>query len=112
MSRPAERERKGPYMAGSGARTPSERKLGASIAAHTSWANTENRTARTQAARDAFYQRFLNEAHGDPVAAENLRKAHYARIQLKAAQARRKAKEQTAIAEAAEAELRETGGGA
>jgi hypothetical protein len=71
-----------------------------------------NRTAATQDARDAFYKKFLNEADGDPVRAENLRKAYYARLRLKRAMAQRKAKEQTAIAEAADAELRNTPGGA
>jgi hypothetical protein len=97
-------------MAGSGARSSAERREGASIAAHTSWAKTTNRTARTEAARQAFYQRFLDEANGDPKAAENLHKAYYARLRLKRLTAQRKAKEQSAIAEAAEAELREAGG--
>jgi hypothetical protein len=86
-------------------RADSERQLAAAIAAHTKWANCENRTAATAPARDAFYQRFLDEAGGDPVRAENLRKAHYARLALKSAASRRKAKELTAEAEAAKAEL-------
>jgi hypothetical protein len=99
-------------MAGehSGARSDSERRLGASAAAHTKWANTINRTAATAPARNAFYQRFLDEAGGDPIRANNLRKAYYARLQMKSAMARRKVKEQTAIAEAAEQELRDAGG--
>jgi hypothetical protein len=37
-------------------------------------------------------QKFLDEADGDPVRAEHLRKAHYARLALRSAQARRKIK--------------------
>lgn len=75
------------------------------IAAHESWANTQDRTARTAAARAALQQKFLDQAGGDPVRAEHLRKAHFARMALKSARARRKIKELTAQAEAAEAEL-------
>lgn len=85
--------------------TESERKLRAEIAAHMSWANTENRSARTAPARRALDERFLAEAGGDPVRAAHLRKAYYQRLALKSAQSRRRAKEATAAAEAAEAEL-------
>ena len=44
----------------------------------------------TQPARDAFEQRFLDEAGGDAVRAENLRRAYFHRIALKSAVARRK----------------------
>jgi hypothetical protein len=88
-----------------------ERRLAASMAAHTSWAQTEDRTARTAKARAALDQKFFDQANGDPVRAEHLRKAHFLRLALKSAQARRKAKEFTAQAEAAEAELT-IGGGA
>ena len=37
---------------------PSERQLIARVAAHQSWAATQNRTARTAAARDAFLAKF------------------------------------------------------
>jgi hypothetical protein len=87
------------------ASTPSERQLGARIAAHESWANTENRSARTAPARAAQDQKFLDAAHGDPVRAAHLRKAHFARLALKSAQSRRKARELTEVAELAEAEL-------
>jgi hypothetical protein len=87
--------------------TPSERRLQAQAAAHTSWANTANRTARTDRARAAFNQQFLDAADGDPLKAAHLRAAHFARLALKSAQARRKAKEFTATAVAAEAELAE-----
>jgi hypothetical protein len=60
------------------------------LGAHTSWANTKDRAARTAPARAAFEQKFLDQANGDPVRAAHLRKAHFARLALKSAQARRK----------------------
>lgn len=89
-----------------------ERRLRASIAAHESWASTPDRSARTAPARRALEQRFLDAAGGDPVRAEHLRRAHFQRLALKSAQARRKAREATAVAEAVEAELEQLGGGA
>ena len=59
------------------------------IGAHTSWANTKDRTARTAPARAALDQKFLDQAEGDPVRAAHLRKVYYARLALKSAQARR-----------------------
>jgi hypothetical protein len=82
-----------------------ERKLRAQIAAHESWAQTPDRTARTAAARAAMDQKFLDAADGDPVRAAHLRKAHFARLALKSAQSRRKARELIEQAEQAEAEL-------
>lgn len=90
--------------------TPSERRLAASIAAHEGWAATTDRTARTAPARAAHDQKFLDAAGGDPVRAESLRKAHFKRLALKSAQARRRAKEATEAALAAEAELDALGG--
>lgn len=69
--------------------TPAEKSLIAQIAAHESWARTENRSARTYKARQALEQKFLDQADGDPQRAESLRKAHYARLALKSAQSRR-----------------------
>ena len=83
----------------------SERALQATIAAHASWANTPDRAARTAPARAARDAKFLEAAGGDPVRAEHLRKAHFARLALKSAQARRRARELTEVAEAAEVEL-------
>ena len=82
-----------------------ERQLIASIAAHESWAKTTDRTARTAKGRAALDQKFLDEADGDPVRADHLRKAHFNRMALKSAQVRRKAREVAAAAEAAEQEL-------
>lgn len=82
----------------------------ASIAAHESWANTTNRTARTAPARAALDAKFLELADGDPERAAHLRKAHFARLALRSAQARRRAREAVSSAEAAESELRDCGG--
>lgn len=70
--------------------TPAERTLAGKIGAHVSWANTEDRTARTANARRAFEDKFLVEAGGDPKRAESLRRAHFSRLALKSAQARRR----------------------
>lgn len=88
----------------------SERQLAARIAAHESWANTADRSARTAPARAALDQKFLEQAEGDPVRAAHLRKAHFARLALKSAQSRRKARELNEVAEKAEAEMTEAGG--
>jgi hypothetical protein len=47
---------------------PTERSIRSQIAAHTSWANTTDRTARTAKARKALEDKFLAEADGDPSA--------------------------------------------
>lgn len=69
-----------------------ERRMRASIAAHESWAATLDRTARTAPARRGLDEKFLREAGGDPKRAEHLRKAHFQRLALKSAQARRRKK--------------------
>ena len=90
--------------------TAAERRLASSIAAHESWAATPDRAARTAKARAALDQKFLDQVGGDPVRADHLRKAYFSRLALKSARSRRKAKEATAIAVAAEAELDALGG--
>ncbi len=72
--------------------TPAERSLYGRLGAHESWARTKNRSARTAKARKALDEKFLAEAGGDPVRAEHLRRAHFARMSLKSAQARRRRK--------------------
>jgi hypothetical protein len=77
--------------------SPSERSLRAQVAVETSWANTDDRAARTKPGRDAAFARF--EAEVDPDGAldpaerrqraEHLRRAHMKRLALKSAQARR-----------------------
>jgi hypothetical protein len=68
-------------------KSPEERSLVSRIGAYEKWANTTDRSAATQAARRAFDKRF--EQYPDPDAA---RKAYFARLALKSAQARRKAR--------------------
>ncbi len=92
--------------------SPSESTLHGRIAAHESWANTEDRAARTAPARAALQAKFLEQAGGDPVRAEHLRKAHFARLSLRSAQSRRRARELTQAAEHAESELSDLTGGA
>ncbi|REF30633.1 hypothetical protein [Calidifontibacter indicus] len=92
--------------------TRTERRLIAQIAANESWAATPDRAARTAPARRALDQKFLDAADGDPVRAEHLRKAHFQRLALKSAKARRRSKELAAEADAADAELRDLNGGA
>jgi hypothetical protein len=69
---------------------------------HDRWAAVEDRTAATAPARQGLRDRFLTEARerfgdlpADEIAyrAEHLRKAFYARLALKSAQARRARKE-------------------
>ncbi len=77
--------------------TPSERALRASLASHASWANTENRTARTQPGRDAMWEKFYDQVDPDRTLtqqerhkrATNARKAHFQRLALASAKARR-----------------------
>jgi hypothetical protein len=68
----------------------SELSLAGKIGAHKSWANTQDRPERTAKGRRAFENKFLIEAGGDPKRAESLRKAYFARLALKSAQARRR----------------------
>jgi len=60
------------------------------IAAHKSWAKTPNRTARTTNGRNAFEQKFLAEADGDPQRAESLRKAYFLELAQKSAVVRQR----------------------
>ncbi|MBA2952158.1 hypothetical protein GON03_19260 [Nocardioides sp. MAH-18] len=69
----------------------------ARIAANERWAKTEDRSAATQPARDAMARKFEDQVDPDRVLpaaerakrAENAKRAHYQRIALKSAQARR-----------------------
>lgn len=67
-----------------------EKRLRAQIAAHESWAKTENRSARTAAARAARDKKFLDAAGGDEIRARHLRTAYFKRLALESAQARRR----------------------
>lgn len=78
--------------------SPSERVLRSQIAAHTSWANTPDRAARTLPARRAMLDKFERQVDPDGVLApaeraaraQHAKKAHYARLALLSAQARRR----------------------
>jgi hypothetical protein len=52
------------------------------LAAHESWGQTPDRSARTANARRAAEERFLALAGGDVKRAESMRKAHYKRMVL------------------------------
>jgi hypothetical protein len=76
---------------------PSLSALAAKVAAHASWKNTEDRTARTARARAAALAKFENEV--DPYGvlppeerrrrAEHARREHLARISLRSAKVRK-----------------------
>lgn len=91
-------------------RAASERSLRARLAAHESWAQTTDRTARTVRARAAFLVKFEQQVDPggvlDPteraIRAERACKAWCTRMALKPARARRKARELTADADLAE----------
>lgn len=77
--------------------TAAQRSLRAKVAAHASWANTSDRAARTAAARKAALDRFDRQVDPDGVLppeertlrATSARKAHFARLALLSARARR-----------------------
>lgn len=77
--------------------TPEQRALRATLAAHTKWANTGDRSAATAAAREAFADRFTREARErfgdlppDQLAqrADHLKRAHMTRLALASSRAR------------------------
>jgi hypothetical protein len=76
--------------------TAAERTMRAAIASNTSWANTENRNARTEPGRQAMWEKFENQVDPDRklTAAErhkraaNAYQAHFQRMALKSAKAR------------------------
>jgi hypothetical protein len=72
--------------------TPAEKRMFASYMAHKSWANTEDRTARTSNARAGLEKKWLIEAKGDPVRAASLRAAHYKLMAARSAESRRRAR--------------------
>jgi hypothetical protein len=77
--------------------TAAERTMRASLAANISWANTDDREARTRKAREAQFTKY--EKKVDPEGeltpeerhrrAESLRRAHMTRMALASAKARR-----------------------
>lgn len=76
---------------------PDDRRLLAEIAAHESWARTEDRAARTANGRRKFLERFEREVDPEGVLAPeerarravNARAAYFRRLALKSARARR-----------------------
>lgn len=78
--------------------SPELRRLRSQIAANESWARTSDRPARTAKARQAMLDKFEQQVDPDgtlPPAerikrATHLRKAHFQRMALKSAQARRR----------------------
>ena len=103
------------------ARTPEERALIARIANATRLAKTPDRAELTANARLGLFAKFERTARENAPAAtpdviarmaQDEMRAHMLRMSLKAAQGRRRAREHTASAEAAEAELRDLSGDA
>jgi hypothetical protein len=70
-------------------------------AALCSWANTKNRTARTEPGRQAMRDKFLREADGDVKRAEAARKAFYLNMAIKSAKIRQAKKKERETREAA-----------
>lgn len=78
--------------------TPSERVLRARMAAHVSWAKTDDRSARTAPARRAALDRFEEQVDPDhrlsqterARRAEHAMRAHMTRLALRSAQVRRR----------------------
>ncbi len=70
--------------------SPEERTLRASLAVHTMWSKTPDRTARTQPARDAFRRSFEEKVDPDgkldqatrSKMADNAYQAHFKRMSL------------------------------
>lgn len=75
----------------------SDRSQIAKIAARTRWANTEDRSAATQPARDALARKFEDQVDPDRrltseergIRAEHARRAHFQQLARKSAQSRR-----------------------
>lgn len=77
--------------------TPAERRMRSQLGAHAQWARTDDRTARTAAARAAFHKRFERQVDPDGVLdpaerakrAEHARQAHMLKLAMASAKARR-----------------------
>lgn len=71
--------------------TPEQLSMRARLASHTSWAQTEDRSARTAKARGAspVSRAYWDARHpDDPAAAESAHKAYMTRLALRSSQAR------------------------
>lgn len=76
--------------------TPEQRGLRSRMASHTSWANTEDRAARTAPARGAspVSRAYWDARHpDDPAAAESAHKAYMTRLALRSSLARARRRE-------------------
>jgi hypothetical protein len=97
---------------------PTLSSLAAKVAAHASWKNTEDRTARTAKARAAALARFENEVDPNGVLppeerrrrAEHARREHLARISLRSAKVRRLRAELVRVERAAGSDAAELSG--
>ena len=77
---------------------PAERRLRGQLAAEELWSRTADRSARTAPARAAFLDRFERQVDPDntldpaerALRAEHARKAHFLRLSLQSAKARRR----------------------
>lgn len=76
--------------------TPNERTLSARAAAYTRWALVEDSTEATRPGREAFMARFdrmvpasITDPNERRVRAERLKKAHFSKLALASAKARR-----------------------
>ena len=84
--------------------TPEQRVLRSRLGAHTSWANTTDRSARTEAARRAAWNRFDRLADPEGVLsdeersrrAEHLRRANFTRMALASSRSRAAKKKRAA----------------
>jgi hypothetical protein len=82
--------------------TSAERIMRARLAAHVQWSKTSDPTARTAAARRAFLDRFEREVDPEGTLppeerhrrAEHARRAHFTRLALASARARRRTRRQ------------------
>jgi hypothetical protein len=76
--------------------TPEQRTLRARLAAHTSWANTDDPSARTRPGREAFLARFERQVDPDGQLpeverrrrAEHAKRAYMAKLAMRSAKAR------------------------
>ncbi len=95
--RPAAARAQGKPTARKAGVTRSDRQAIGRLGAHSKWAQTEDRSAATQPARDALMRKFEDEVDPDrklpaderAKRAESARRAYYQRLSLKAAAARR-----------------------
>jgi len=100
--------------------TSSDRSLAARVAAHTRWSQCTDPSAATEPARRALLDKFERQVDPDgtlPLAdrarrAEHARKAYFTGLALKSARARRSGRELLAQADAADAELSNSGSAA